>query len=70
MVYEQFFELKVMISSCQHIYDNLSFTGILHRLIFVRVYDSWILSFLLFTLGFAYSTIPERSLHRTACWNI
>ena len=38
------FWLKVMISSCQHFYDNLSFTGILNRLIFDRVYDSWIFS--------------------------
>ena len=46
------FGLKVMISSCQHFYNNLSFTGILNRLIFDRVYDSWILSLLLCTLGF------------------
>ena len=45
------FGLKVMISSCQHFYDNLSFTGILDRLIFDRVYDGWILSLLLFTLA-------------------
>ena len=44
------FGLKVMISSCQHFYNNLSFTGILNRLIFDRVYDSWILSLLLCTL--------------------
>ena len=47
------FGLKVMISSCQHFYNNQkSFTGILDKLIFDRVYDSWILSLLLFTLGF------------------
>ena len=40
-----------MISSCQHLHNNPSFTGILDRLIFDRVYDSWILSLLLFTLG-------------------
>ena len=42
--------LKVMISTCQHVYDNQSFTGKLNKLIFVRVYDSWILSLPLFTL--------------------
>ena len=31
--------LKVMNSSCQHFYDNLSFTGIFNRLIFDRVCD-------------------------------
>ena len=44
------FGLKVMISSCQHFYNNLSFTGVLDRLTFDRVYDSCILSLLLFTL--------------------
>ena len=45
------FRLKVMICSCQHFFDNLSFTDILNRFIFDRVYDSWILSLLLFTLA-------------------
>ena len=40
-----------MICSCQHFFDNLSFTDILNRFIFDRVYDSWILSLLLFTLA-------------------
>jgi len=39
------FGLKVMIFSCQHFYN---------KLIFDRVYDSWILSLLLFTLAICY----------------
>ena len=53
------FGLKVMISSCQHFYNNLSFTGILDRLIFDRVYDSWILSLLLFTLASSDSVLCD-----------
>ena len=45
------FRLKVMISTCQRFYNNLSFTDILDKFIFDRVYDSWILSVLLFTIG-------------------
>jgi len=44
------FVLKVMISTCQHFYDNSSFTGIFNRLIFDRVYGSWIFSLLSFTV--------------------
>ena len=51
------FRLKVMISTCQHFYDNLSFTNILNRLIFDGVYASRILSLLLFTLAYTKSVI-------------
>jgi len=47
-------KLKVMISSCQHFYDNQSFTGILNRLIFDVVHDDWILSLLLVTFDVSY----------------
>ena len=62
------FVLKVMISSCQHFYDNLSFTGILNRLIFDRVYDSLILSLLLSTLGYRLSTKCS-SAESTTSWH-
>ena len=41
------FRLKVMISSCQHFYDNLSFIGHLSSSFLI---GSWILSLPLFTL--------------------
>ena len=60
------FGLKVMISSCKHFYDNLSFTGILKRLIFDRVYGSWmILSLQLFTINNIHSYVTQPALLKT-----